>query len=134
MLFFTASLYLEPTTEESTTAALTTTTAGIQSYIFYRKMILCKICTKFRKQTFTSRLLLEPKYDANRVPTRASHGCPSGSYNYDSTCCCGQKCCWSYCQWDPPPDSCFGNLKDLFWIRNPSSGKWAPQISKLRNI
>ena len=39
-------------------------------------------------------------------PSDVGGSCPSGSYQYINSCCCGGGCCWDKCGWDAPPQDC----------------------------
>jgi len=50
--------------------------------------------------------------------------CPAESYLLTDfgVCCCGNECCWDYCQWGTPPESCLKAAPNAYW--DGSAGNW----------
>ena len=42
--------------------------------------------------------------------------CPSPSYKYQTSCCCGNGCCWDDCSWSPPPQNCTQRIPNSKWV------------------
>ena len=39
-------------------------------------------------------------------PSDVGGSCPTGTYNYRTSCCCASGCCWGNCRLSNPPDDC----------------------------
>ena len=48
--------------------------------------------------------------------------CPSPSYKYSTSCCCGGNCCWGNCRWSTPPQDCIQGIPNAKWVYDAVAG------------
>ena len=48
--------------------------------------------------------------------------CPFPSSKKDSTCCCGDDCCWDKCTLENPPDDCLVGMYNGEWLYDSKKG------------
>ena len=51
--------------------------------------------------------------------------CPFPSSKKDSTCCCGDDCCWDKCTLENPPDDCLVGMYNGQWIYDSKQGYYS---------